>query len=72
MKANNGYISLPHALSLINRGWVFRQDLKQTEFKVCKGTESLEVFKLNERTATALKRELHQIRQQTKIDTSWT
>ena len=68
MKHNNGYISLQHALSLIEKGYVFRQDLNQTEFKVCKGTESLEVYKLNERTAKDLKREIALLKKQTQIN----
>lgn len=67
MKATNNYISLPHALNLIQSGWIFRQDLKQTEFKVLKGVGAIEYHKLNKTTATELKKHLNALRNQINI-----
>lgn len=68
MKATNNYISLQHATTLLEYGWVFRQDLKQTEFRLFKGVNSLEYHKLNKTTATEIKRHLNALKQQVKIN----
>lgn len=67
MKTNNGYISLNHAMTLIQHGWKFRQDLKQTEFKVAKSENSFDYYKLNKKTATELKIKLNELRTQINI-----
>lgn len=64
---HNGYIGLSHAMSLVEKGWLFRQDLAQTSFKVTRTENSFDYYKLNRKTATELKQKLNELRNQTKI-----
>lgn len=67
MNRYNGYISLNHAMSLLQNGWLFRQDLKQTEFKIKRKENSLDWYKINKKVATELKKQINQLNNQTKI-----
>lgn len=67
MKSTNGYISYDRATSLIEKGWIFKQDLAQTSFRIAKSENSLDYFKLNKKTATEVKKHLTLKRTQTKL-----
>lgn len=64
MKTSNNYIGLDTAMVLIQKGWIFAQNLAQTEFKLKKDGSW---YKLNKKTATELKKQLQQLRSQIKI-----
>lgn len=49
---SNNYISYSKAIWLLDNGFKFNQDLKQTYFEIKSNTEC---FKLNKKTATLVK-----------------
>jgi hypothetical protein len=55
MHQTNNYISFFKAKSLLNEGYLFRQDLQQTWFKITNGKDN---FWLNPKTAKKVKSEL--------------
>lgn len=55
MHKNNNYINFYRAKNLLEIGYLFRQDLKQTWFKITNGKEN---FWLNAKTAKKVKSEL--------------
>jgi hypothetical protein len=63
MKTSNGYIGTDRAYSLIQNGWIFRQNLAQTEFKVKRTPDATDHFKLNQKSAAELKSLIKQNKQ---------
>lgn len=55
MHKANGYISFFRAKTLLESGYLFRQDLQQTWFKITNGKDN---FWLNAKTARKVKSEL--------------
>jgi hypothetical protein len=55
MHQSNNYISFFKAKTLLSEGYLFRQDLKQTWFKITNGKDC---FWLNPKTARKVKSEL--------------
>jgi hypothetical protein len=55
MHQTNNYISFWKAKTLLNEGYLFRQDLMQTWFKITNGKNN---FWLNPKTARKVKSEL--------------
>ena len=52
MHKNNGYIEFFRAKTLLECGYIFRQDMAQTWFKITNGKEN---FWLNSKTARKIK-----------------
>lgn len=52
MHQSNGYISFWKAKNLLSEGYIFRQDLNQTWFKITNGKDN---FWLNPKTARKVK-----------------
>lgn len=67
MRASNGYIGIDKAMALIEAGWIYRQDLAQTEFKVMRCVNSSESFKLNKRSAIEVKEKIKLLKAQTSL-----
>jgi hypothetical protein len=55
MPKHNGYIGFARALNLVNEGFKFRQDMKQTWFELYKDDQK---FKLNKTNAKLIKEHL--------------
>lgn len=60
----NGYINETRAKALLIKGWIYRQNIEQTEFKLVKG---MYCWKLDKKTAYKVKMLSLQLKKQTKL-----